>query len=854
MDRYRTTYPKDDPPIVVGDNEFVGVDQYSARDNIAPGLVADAVNCDFTSRNMQTRGGFVCLPALGAAPFSSSAWVSRTSAADNDWQAIAYGNGIFVAVSNTGVGNRVMTSPTGVTWTIRTSAADNSWNGVAFGNGIFVAVASSGASRVMTSPDGITWTSRTAATANSWQSVAFGGGVFTAVSPDGASTRAMWSTDGITWTASLVVGPSSDSAWQSITYGGGYFVIVADSVVGAAVYSAYSSDGATWVASTAPARQWKAVTYGNGLYVAVASSGTGDRVMTTSGVPSTWTIGTSAADNNWKSVAYGSGQFIAVSTSGTGDRVMASGNGLSWQTRVSAADNTWNGVTYANGGFAAVSSTGTGNRVMTTNLNAVYASGIYSDPDDSGSQWIMLVGETQVGFYAFGKTPHIVPITTETVSEASTVVQCNNLVYIFRGPDDTPLYWTGVWGDNFTVAPTPTPGVGFSIIPNSNQATYYQNRLWVTVYKDRVAASDVLDFEAFDDLANDFNLNTGDSDYVVTSYPFGDTTLVVFKNRSIIALTAVDGALSDVVATEITRQQGAIGINAVVSVGTDMVYMSDRNINLVSLTQTNNALQHKTLPLSTPIQAIMKRVNWNAANKVSMAYWDNKLFVALPIDNATSCNSVVVYNFITESWFGEWNFAAAMGISIQGWVTATFNGSQRLHCVTEDGRILVVGEGQNDISGTIVSEISTSMTTRAYVATNANRQNSRMWMDLETNRPNFSITGYVDGASESSALLSSQTYSRAVSWIFNDSTYTATNANDDYNRAGRQDYSTGPDSIQSGTGFQPEMTQAYRFPLLFRSKGRLVWYKVTNTTGFIAVDGVGGESRTGDRSNYVQVI
>jgi hypothetical protein len=39
-------------------------------------------------------------------------------------------------------------------WSQRTSAADNYWYGVTYGNGLFVAVASNG---VMTSSDAITW-------------------------------------------------------------------------------------------------------------------------------------------------------------------------------------------------------------------------------------------------------------------------------------------------------------------------------------------------------------------------------------------------------------------------------------------------------------------------------------------------------------------------------------------------------------------------------------------------------------------------------------------------------------------------------------------------------------------------
>jgi len=45
-----------------------------------------------------------------------------------------------------------MTSPDGITWTIRTSAADNAWNGITYGNGLFVAVSATGTgNRVMTS-------------------------------------------------------------------------------------------------------------------------------------------------------------------------------------------------------------------------------------------------------------------------------------------------------------------------------------------------------------------------------------------------------------------------------------------------------------------------------------------------------------------------------------------------------------------------------------------------------------------------------------------------------------------------------------------------------------------------------
>jgi hypothetical protein len=293
---------------------------------------------------------------------ASNVWTARTSAADNNWFGVTYGNGLFVAVAGSGSGNRVMTSPDGITWTARTSAADNDWRSVTYGNGLFVAVAGSGSgNRVMTSPDGITWTARTSAADNSWLSVTYGNGLFVAVAGSGSGNRVMTSPDGITWTART---SAANNNWFGVTYGNGLFVAVA--VTGSGNRVMTSPDGITWTARTSEAdNSWRSVTYGNGLFVAVAGSGSGNRVMTSpDGI--TWTARTSAADNDWRSVTYGNGLFVAVAGSGSGNRVMTSPDGITWTARTSAADNDWRSVTYGNGLFVAVAGTGSGNRVMTS--------------------------------------------------------------------------------------------------------------------------------------------------------------------------------------------------------------------------------------------------------------------------------------------------------------------------------------------------------------------------------------------------------------------------------------------------------------------------------------------------------
>ena len=173
----------------------------------------------------------LCLGITTLLP-AQTTWTSRTSAADNSWHSVTYGNGLFVAVSYS-VGNRVMTSPDGITWTSRTTPASGSygWYSVTYGNSLFVAVASGTGigNRVMTSPDGITWTLRTSAADNDWWSVTYGNNLFVAVSYTGTGNRVMTSPDGIIWTLRT---SATDNDWWSVTYGNGLFVAVANTGTG----------------------------------------------------------------------------------------------------------------------------------------------------------------------------------------------------------------------------------------------------------------------------------------------------------------------------------------------------------------------------------------------------------------------------------------------------------------------------------------------------------------------------------------------------------------------------------------------------------------------------------------------
>jgi hypothetical protein len=286
-------------------------------------------------------------------------WTTHTAAGDNDqWLAVTYGNGLFVAIGNSG--DRVMTSPDGVTWTAQSAAGNNdAWAGVTYGNGTFVAVGGA-TDRVMTSPDGITWTAQSAAGNNdTWTGVTYGNGLFVAVGNSG--DRVMTSPDGVTWTIQSAAG--NNDAWAGVTYGAGLFVAVS---AGATDRVMTSPDGVTWTIRSAAGNNdtWNAVTYGGGLFVAVGSSG--DRVMTSpDGI--TWTAQSAAGNNDsWWGVTYGNGLFVALGgIVGTNDRVITSPDGINWTIKSAAGDNeSWAGI-YGNGTFVAVSAAVGTDRAMT---------------------------------------------------------------------------------------------------------------------------------------------------------------------------------------------------------------------------------------------------------------------------------------------------------------------------------------------------------------------------------------------------------------------------------------------------------------------------------------------------------
>ncbi|MFN3701540.1 MAG: hypothetical protein ACK4VI_08490 [Alphaproteobacteria bacterium] len=220
-------------------------------------------------------------------------------------------------------------APQDLVWSIQTPANSNDYRSVAYGGGVFAAVSHNGTNRVMTSSDGISWTERTMTTG--LFALEYGNGRFVGIQTFTGGRTAVVSEDGETWNTYANALPSGGD-WRSVVYGHAGFVAV-DGEGSSRV--AISPDGITWTAVNVqpdvPGGRWTKIAYGNGRYAAIRGwgyDGTGPSVMTsTDGI--NW-VGQAATDGcGGQSMAYDtSGGFVSAGCWGTW--LIRSVDGITW--------------------------------------------------------------------------------------------------------------------------------------------------------------------------------------------------------------------------------------------------------------------------------------------------------------------------------------------------------------------------------------------------------------------------------------------------------------------------------------------------------------------------------------------
>lgn len=219
-----------------------------------------------------TSGGFIkCgqvynqadYPLLYAKIGNINAERLNTAVIPDTFQEIAYGNGTYVAVGDTGLNGAAYYSTDLSTWTATTSTfTSNPLEYVAYGNGIFVAGGRGTGIVRYSSDNGVTWSSVSIGVAETVTYIMFDGTKFLFFT---ASGKIYSSTNATTWTLVTSTSPAT-SACYSVTYKDGQYIAA---VANSGVYA--STDLTTWTTKYT-GNITTALSYGNGIYVTVVNN------------------------------------------------------------------------------------------------------------------------------------------------------------------------------------------------------------------------------------------------------------------------------------------------------------------------------------------------------------------------------------------------------------------------------------------------------------------------------------------------------------------------------------------------------------------------------------------------------
>ena len=287
-------------------------------------------------------------------------------------------------------------------------------------------------------------------------------------------------------------------------------------------------------------------------------------------------------------------------------------------------------------------------------------------------------------------------------------------------------------------------GLGFTHSPAPAFGTYHQRRLIVPYQYDVTGTSgsatitdrnivdealfsDILDADTYDRIYGQFRFNAGAADFIVGFHSFSDDKLVVFNRNSIhIVENSLDLGSSS--SQLITSEVGCVAKNTIQQIGNKMIFLSDNGVYGLDFIDLYN-LRGQDVPLSASIEGTIQRINKAHIDKADSVYFDNRYYLAVPLDDSTTNNALLIYNFVNKQWESldsvnnaDWAYS---NLAVAG------SGDQRgVYCMNRNGGVhkyesrvddtdnYVVQVGQSSLN----TQIDASAVTRMFTLNSIDRK------------------------------------------------------------------------------------------------------------------------------------
>ena len=318
-------------------------------------------------------------------------------------------------------------------------------------------------------------------------------------------------------------------------------------------------------------------------------------------------------------------------------------------------------------------------------------------------------------------------------------------------------------------------GLGFTHMPAPEFAVYHQRRLVmpfqfsvdasVNSYTsrgilDEVIASDILDSDTYDQIYAQYRFNAGEADFTVGMHSFSEDNLMVF-NRNSIHLISNTTALQSASTKLLTDEVGCIARQTITQVGNQVIFLSDNGVYSTQFFDEYN-LRGTETPLSEPINETIKRINKDQSTQAVAVYFDNRYFIAVPLDDALRNNAILIYNFLNKQWESidsvdseDWDIenliVAGEGSKRGVYAINQLGGIHKLDSRLQGDDLINVSIGSSNVA----KDVKGSITTRQYTFGDMTRKNwkefqmhvessadnnSNFTLSAETENPDASIT------------------------------------------------------------------------------------------------------------------
>lgn len=273
---------------------------------------------------------------------------------------------------------------------------------------------------------------------------------------------------------------------------------------------------------------------------------------------------------------------------------------------------------------------------------------------DGSTDYNFVIRNGTAYFYDSGNTETSVALTGASTSLTAYACQVADNIYVSTGNTSEKLKRLDASTLTETVDGNASAPTGLKFLTAQSYRVF-------GVVNDQLYATDILPGTDF------FSLSTAAAGYIRIGedrepatglFAWQDNNLLFFKENQMwminldpvtVVNSALANGLGNATVRKVSDRLGTVSHKTIAQVGNDALFLARDGVRSVARV-INDGMAATTEPLTVPIQDLIDRINWQHADTACACYRERKYILAVPLDAATTPNTLLVYDTATQGW------------------------------------------------------------------------------------------------------------------------------------------------------------------------------------------------------------